>query len=390
MKVLLTTFFCWALAHGTIGFSQIADNQDQDLDRDRIARLSDAPTSSTYAAGSSKAIGPIAEGMDSLIFNPANTVRRVSSKKTPLTSYFNFPHVTIQSTEGSDSFLEKSALAGQPSNTVLTEIVEDASQGQYHFGRSTLLIPAIGIGRMIFAPLYDLQFSAVKASDESEVVDLNYQRRVGGIAGLSFSDAKQEFALGISAAYFDMDQLRGDFLSSELADEETQEQQFTDATGAYSATSLTVGTTWRISGKASPTISVTMKDFGGTEYTHKSGTGSDYKIEQNTSVGFAISPELSKWGFFNLVLETDKITDDELSLDKKFHASSGFDFGGRGDASWLSLFGGYDHLGGSYGGHINIGFIGLQYATFNENIGTNATPITQQRQSITASIDLAR
>ncbi len=392
MKARLRIIFCCSVSWATLGHGQIASNQDQDLERDRIARLSDAPIASTHSAGSSKAIGPITEGMDSLIYNPANTVgrSRASSKKDAFASHFGFPYLVIQSTEGSDSFLEKSALAGEPSSTILSQMVEDASEEQYHFGRSTLMVPAVGLGRMIVAPLYDLQFNAVKASDTSDVVDLNYQKKVGAIAGLSFTDKKKELALGISAAFFNMDQIRGDFLASDMADTEVSKQQFEDATGSYSVLSLTTGLSWRINHKASPTISVTMKDLGGTDYSHQSGIGSDYKVEQNTSVGFAVSPSLGKWGFYNFVLETDEITNDELSLDKKIHASTGFDFGGRGSFSILSIYGGYDHLGGSYGGHINIGFIGLQYATFNENIGTYKEPIAQQRQSITASIDLAR
>src|SRR5262249_47939735 len=113
-----------------------------------------------------------------------------------------------------------------------------------------------------------------------------------------------------------------------------------------------VGLDWRLGNKGSPTLAVAVKNLGGARFHGATGTTTD---KQDVNVGFALEPTLGKWGVLNLVLQADKLSDQDTALIKKYKVGTELLVGGYGSYATLALRGGYNYAGPSGGLYLNLG-----------------------------------
>src|SRR5690606_23248638 len=121
------------------------------------------------------------------------------------------------------------------------------------------------------------------------------------------------------------------------------------ASTTYQGTAHNVGMLWRLGKKAMPTLAVVARDVADTVYKVQKGDGEEQKDLQDLTLGFSVSPELGKWGHLHMMIEGSRLSNDEVTLQKRLRGGFELTFGERyGSDSILALRVGGNSAGASY------------------------------------------
>lgn len=349
--------------------------------------VDDSPFATARAAAMGGAISPLADGPGAYYYNPAGIGWVQDRKSQSLVRQLHFPYVGVSFNENSRNLYDDFEEEGARSDPIIGSAVVDAHAGKRQYARVSLL-PNVVLGRLMVGGLVDQQLAAVPTGTDG-VIDTRYVQSSGVVFGTSASDPKGRLSLGVSSGMISRTDVKGNFLYTDMADTATRKQVLADSTEKYSGTPINAGLVWRLSPKGNPSISVAMRDLGGTTYSNSSADGEDLVIKEDMTIGFGLSPNLGKWGQLNLALEGGRLSDGEVAINKKTRVGLELTLGGKGSAALLALRSGYNYAGASYGASINLGLLGMQYSNHAEDIGIGNRRVIERRSTAIFTVNVA-
>jgi hypothetical protein len=269
--------------------------------------------------------------------------------------------------------------------------IVDANAGNRQYGRATLGLGAI-IKRTAIVPFYDQQMAAVGQGNGTDLVDLRYRSTSGVAWGTSISDPSASvFSVGVGGQYNTIEQIEGQFAYLDLVNKDARADAVKDHTYKFSGHGLHVGLLWRLAKEGSPTLAVVGRNAGNTRYTSsKPEQYGDLVIKEDLTVGFSLSPKMGKSSRLNWVIEAGRISDDEVTLRKKFR--TGLELlmgGGPGSYATFGARCGYNHAGASAGLLLNLGILTLEAASQAEDIGLENSRVIERRTVGAVSVNVA-
>lgn len=353
------------------------------------AKLSKQPFGSTGLDGRAGTSVPTFGGPDSAMSNPASIGINDDTPSTAWVKHFHFPLVYGAYNEHSKSLLETISFQGGLKGAEFQESVIAARDGKPQYSRASLF-PNARIGQVIIGPIYDIELASTKIHPDNDIVEFAYQRKTGAGLGWSIVDPSGSLKIGLFAHYLELERFQGSYISDQVMDISESEQLIEDGMGRYKGLGLNVGLLWKMKHKMTPVVSLRAKDVGGTHYFHQNGSGESFTNKQDLGIGLGFSPQIFSQVFAHIFLEGNNLTNDEVPVESKGRLGGGLTFGGRDAFSICGVNMGLDASGFAYGGHLNIGLIGVQYANFAVDVGTEDHRAIERRQSGSLSINLAQ
>ena len=357
-----------------------------------ITKLNDDYWASAKGAGLSGGASPLVSGMDAPYYNPAGIGGiHLSPKEAKKTArYIGFPYVGVAI--GEDSVDLQSEFSKTPNSTdggPTTAAILDAHAGKRQFGRFSF-VPGFVVSRFMFNYAYDYQVAAVAKDDDSGLIDAHQRISSGPGMGFSATDPDGIFYLGAYSAFLTREVIKADLTFSSVNNAETRSDTFDEHRKTYTGLDTNVGILWRVAKKAKPSFSLVARHAGDTKFEPSDASDEAVEVEQDVVVGFSASPQLGKWGFFNFVMEADKITDEETAIEKKVRAGFELTIGALfGNNSGFGVRGGVNAAGGSYGFHANLGLVRIQASSFAEDIGVDNEKVIERRYVANISVNVA-
>jgi hypothetical protein len=366
-----------------------AQTADDEVDPEEQTVLDDSPFISPRADGMAGAISALADGTDANYYNPAG-IGGIHEQKTnkSLIRKFYFIYAGLSINQNSYDTNKEMQQSGAASDATIGSAIIDTQKGERQFTRVSLT-PNFGIGRLNFGPIYDMQLAAVPVGDDTDLVDMHYQEKVGLGMGLSVADPKGRLYLGAYATYLNIRDVNGRFLYTEMVDKQARQDAIKDDTSRYSGLGTNVGLLWKIADPGKPSLAVVARNLNDTRYSKVKGDGDELVAKEDLNVGFAVSPRLGKVGFFNFSIEGGHLSDESVEVNKKWRTGIELNFGDNGSESIFGLRAGGSQAGAAFGAQINLWLLGIQYANFPVDVGIENKRMIERRQSAVLSVNLA-
>ncbi|NRA63811.1 MAG: hypothetical protein HRU19_04975 [Pseudobacteriovorax sp.] len=354
------------------------------------ATLSDSLWPSARAAGLGGSITGIANGMDAPYYNPAYIgSMNAKEKGKPFVTSVLFPYFSFSVNENTVKLNESLSKAGDVNDEEVAAQILRAHEGERQYGRATIA-PAITLGRTMITYIYDNQLAAAAIAPGSDQIDVSARTMEGPALGFSFADSKDRFYLGFFSGFFTLKQTQGVFNFTDLNDPGTRKSAFGDATKTYEGSPLNIGTTWRLSPRWKPSLSLVFRDAGGTKYRANDEATEDFKVEEDFTMSFSLHPDIGKWGKLNTNLEAEKLTVKSIALRKKIKLGVEWTLGKRGGSSaGLGVRIGANNAGASGGLGINLGILGISVASSVEDVGVNNISVIERRTFVNFGVNVA-
>lgn len=347
--------------------------------------IEENPFASARAASMGGALSPVADGVAAAYYNPAGIGGVENPKGKGLVRQLHFPYAGTSYNENSRNMYGNFEADGISAAPLIESAVEGAQLGKNQYSRLSLF-PNIVIGRLLLGPVLDQQMAAVP-TDTDGVVRTQLVQRSGFVAGASFSDTKGRLMLGLSGGSISRKDIVGDFNAADMADVATRDAVVESATQNYSGNPINAGVIWRITPRWSPSISLAIRDMGGTKYSNTSG-GDDLEVAEDMTIGFGLSPTVGKWGRFNLVVEGGHLSND-TAINEKLRVGTELSVAGFGSNALMALRAGYNFDGASYGASINLGILSFQYSNHAANIGIAGERVIERRTTTIFVVNVA-
>lgn len=346
------------------------------------------PLGTTRSAGMSEALGAVADDLDALLFNPAGIGGKFHKKNPPALRKLYFPQVSIFANKNSlDLNTEFSSEGGADSSAIGSAIV-DANAGKRQYARASSVVGVV-IGRFIVVPYNDIQIAAVSQGESTNLVDMRYRSQSGVGFGFSAQDSSERFSLGYSGYIAQRSEIYGAFQYADIIDSAARKSLLKDNTVKSSARAHNLGFTWRMAKTAAPTLSVLVRDLGGTKFVPADSSNDEIVYKQDLTTGFSLGTQPGKPMMFTYMLEADRLADDEVSFEKKLKTSFEWTFAGTGSYARFALRGGYTFAGPSAGFSINLGIIGLEAGLYSVDVGKGNEKLTEHRYTGTLYVNVA-
>jgi hypothetical protein len=363
--------------------------------------IDEAPFATSRAAGMAGAISPVADDLDAAVHNPAGIGGlRWGKQKVPFARKVYFPYVSGGANPDSDELTSElgtmakerpstgvDEAAEEDSETEVDHAIEKAAAGKRQYVRASILPTGLVLGRAMIVPFTDQQIAAVSHGPDTGLIDMRIRSLSGIGAGLSATDPQERFAIGYFGYTGTRRETAGTFTFDEFTDAEQRSAAISDKSTTYTGMSNNVGMNFRLGQKATPTLAVVLKNAGDT--TWAADEGEDLVVEQDLTVGFGLSPQLGKSGFFNFVLEAYRLMDEEVSFQKKYRVGMELTLGGFGSHAIFGLRTGYSDEGAAGGLTLNLGLIGVEAAMHGVDIGAGNERVIEQRYLGTVFVNVA-
>ena len=358
------------------------------IDEDTI--LDEAPIISSRAAGLGGALSTLADDLDAAYYNPAGIGGlHWGKEKAPLTRKVYFPFVGAGVNKATNSVIKDFRSEDGTRDTTVGRTIINANEGERQYARATAAFGVV-FGRLLVAPFTDHQIAAVSYGQDTDLIKARYRTLTGGVVGASVCDPGGRLYLGFSSFYLSRKETVGDFNYLDMLDKSSRNSAFNDASTKYTGVANNVGAIWRLADKGRPSLGLSVKNLGGTNYKSSSSDSEDLKVEQDFTVGFSYSPNLSKgWGLLNFIVEEDHISNKEISLHKKHKLGLEWLIGGMGSYTTFGLRTGYNEAGVSLGLTLNAGILALEVASQAEDIGVDNKRVTERRTIVTFGVNVA-
>jgi hypothetical protein len=348
-----------------------------------------APWISARAAGMSEAVDPIANGMEAPYYNPAAIGGLHYKQERPAVSQLYFPYLGLAFNRSSQS-LNQALRNGEDldDSSVANELLQ-AYNGEHPYARLSLL-PAITLYRMFLGYTYDVRAMSTPHETDSDLLEVNYREQSGPVFGTSFASKNRSFHMGISAQYLTRKVTQGAFPLATVNDASSRRKSFRDSQEKYVGVPVHVGALWTGFYKWRPSVSLVARNVTGPTLQSKDPEAAKHSLKEDVTLGFALSPNIGKWGMLNVVLEGNQLTQKSIPSKDKLRFGTELTFGNAfGAESGFSLRSGYSFAGISYGLGANLGMFGLQAASFVEDIGADASRVLERRSVINLGINIA-
>lgn len=381
LKKLSFIYFSFALT--STGLSQESETQVQ------RALLSESHWASPRASSMAGAISPIAEGLDASYYNPAGVGGITKEGNRPAIHRLYFPYF---STAVNNNTIDLSGDISQASNLedpVVIEQILNAFDNQRQYGRFSI-VPSITFFRTQLSYVFDTQVAAAAIDSSRDQVDLESRTVTGPSIAFSFANGSKTFSFGLFAGFFNREETAGEFSFVDLNNPETRPDILKSGRQTYEGTPIHTGINWVIGKKWRPSLAIAFKNVGGTKYRNKNTDNEDIKVAEDLTLGFSTTPKLGKWGHLSFVTEAHELSNSDKATSKKLRAGLEFNLGSNpGNRAGFSLRSGYNSAGASFGLGMNLGLIGINAASFAEDVGVNNKRVIERRFVLDFAVNVA-
>lgn len=360
---------------------------------DPHASFDRSPWVSARAAGMSEAVSPIANGLEAPYYNPALIGGLNYKQMRGPVSNLQFPSVGAAWGPSSMPLMKEVAQGGSPRTPAAAEQLRRAYDGSHAYGRFTLL-PTVTFYRVFVGYVYDSRAAAVPRSDASDVIDVASQQQSGPMLGFSLGSPTRNFYLGLSTAFIQRAEIQGSIPLSvpdpAEGEEDALPQGFDLIENRFRGSPLHLGTLYSFNYRWRPSISLVARNLLGTLYSSSNSEVASYKEREDITLGFGLSPNLGTWGIWSSVLEFADTTRSDKSFASKVRFGSELTFGNAfGAQAGFALRMGYRQAGPSFGLGVNLGLIGIQAATYAEDIGIDGERMIERKSMVNVGINIA-
>jgi hypothetical protein len=358
--------------------------------------LDPSPVTSARAAGMGGTLSTIADGGEASYYNPA-AIGGIHWEGTPPdVRELYFPQVSIAANEHAADLAQKMFKEGATGDSAIGQAIVDAQSTDRQYARTSQQL-SLTWKRLRLGYFNDVQLAAVKREDLDEGsgnIETKFQNRRGIRAGISATDSKERFYLGLSSNFEDLNQISGTFSYIDFIDQQRR-SQITKTNGYdYTGVLSHAGLIWVVSKQWRPSLALVVHDVGDTHYKLKKfpegspESAGNLKVPQDYTLGFSISPNLGKWGHLSYVVEAGALADQKLAVNRKMRTAAELSLGSFGSRSWFALRSGYNSGTYSVGGLINLGLIQLEFASQGQEVGIDNHRIQDRRYVITLAINV--
>ena len=384
------------LCRGLVGFAMIIGwpvhahaAEAEPIDPEAQTILSNDLWISTRGEAMSGALTGLADGTDAPLYNPAGIGGLHQTDKGPFIRQLHFPLFGASANDNAIDLNNEFNKAGAVGSATVAKALVDANAGKRQFGRLSVL-PNIVLSRMMLSYVFDTQFAAVSQGAETDQIGLRFRQVSGPGVGISASDSKGRFYLGLFAASVKRDEAYTVVDYATIADPDTRKKSLKESTHSYHGNPGSAGFIWVMSQEARPALSLAARDVGGTQYTSQDPEVASLRVHQNFALAFSTSPQLGKWGYLNFAVEADRFHEADVTIDKKLRAGLELSFGhAYGNRSAVALRSGYSAAGAAFGLLVNIGLIGIQCSDQAVDVGAGNKRLIERRKSAIFSINVA-
>jgi hypothetical protein len=353
--------------------------------------LDRAPWISARAAGLGQALSGNANGLDAYYYNPALIGGFRSSKEQPFLTHLFMPYIGNSSEAGSNKILTQTLGGEKLEDNAVADLLQPAFDGERPY-TAVSLTPVAIFNRLMAGYTYNNRTAAFRNDEDPALSKIHVDQRTlsGPFIGFSAIAPKNDFYLGVSAAFLKSTTVQSDLDAATFANRETRKVAFETGKETYEGMPINIGMHYRFANMLKPNISAVVNDVGSTRFSPADKTEETVIQKENVTLGLGISPEFKNWGTLNVMLEASDLTQHEVSTRDKFRASTEFTVGDRfGADAGLSFRLGYTSAGVSFGAGINLGILNAQIASFAEDIGTQGQRVIERRSVLNLAINIA-
>lgn len=353
-----------------------------------LSVIDEDPIPSPRGAGMADALSTSSDDLDAAFHNPAGIGGlNVNKKNNNWVRKLYFPWVAVGVNKNSQNLYKEVKSEGGTNDSTIGKAIVDASAGERQYARANMTLGMV-FGRTMIVPFNDIQVAAASQGGGSDLVDLRYASTSGVGYGFSAQDKEGKISLGYFGYAANRSETTGTFLYDDIIDSTQRKQIIADDTTKYSATGHNVGLIWKLGKAGSPTLGIAVKNAGDTKFKAKAG-GEDKVLKENATVGFSVSPMLGKTSWWNFVLEAANLTDQDVTLLKKYRFGTEMVLGGFGSYATFGLRGGYSYAGGAGGLSLNLGLIGLEAGVYSVDVGAGNQRVPEQRGVASLYVNVA-
>lgn len=364
---------------------------DEALDDTYNTVIDEAPFGTVRAASMSGAIGPIADDLDAAVHNPAGIGGlRWGKAALPVARKVYFPYVLFSRNKDSQGLSRElgNMVRDRPRIALQDAITKDdktevdqafsaAVAGKRQYVRASAIPVGVTLGRTMIVPFNDQQIAAVRHSNNDTLVDLRIRNLTGLGAGLSLSDPNEKVTLGYFSYLASRRETQGTFTLDDFNDPARRIAVIREHSYNYQGASQNVGANILLGQLWTPTLAIALSDIGDTTWSTSS---SDHLVvKQDLAVSLSLSPQLARSLATHLVLTTNRLLAEEVSLAKKYRVGLEFSLGGIGSYATASLRTGYSAEGLAAGASLNLGLIGAELGFHSVDIGAGNKIMIEQR-----------
>jgi len=353
-----------------------------------LTALEENPLLSARAAGLSGALITLADSTDAGIINPAGVGGLDVGEKLPFIRQLHFLRVGVSANDQFQKWVSDFQKMDADQSDALGRAVIEAYAGQRKYGRLSIA-PNIILGRLMIAPYSDQQIAAVAHGEGSGIIDFHYRTSRGAVVAISARDPQGRIHLGASAQYASISEVNAAVPYESISTMTRRTRELRDLTGAYSGTALQAGIIWRLSDKGTPRLGAVLRHIGDTTYESSKEAFAEKVIKQNLDLGLSVSPRLKRFGLLHFSANALGVLDDTVALTKKYRLGTEYIFGGDGALSVFALRAGYSSAGLSFGGHLNLGLLALEYASESYDFGIANRSTSERRTTVILSVNVA-
>ncbi len=354
-------------------------------------RLSDSFWVSPRAEGLAGALSLFADGLDAPYYNPAGIGGlEWKSEKSGAVKNIYFPAAGGSINEHSQELNQKFSTSGGKDDSAIGQALVDAAGGTRQFGRGSFITGAI-VGRFAVLPFLDAQGAAVSQGSDG-LVSGHFRTNSGVVTGISLANAKNTLFLGVSRAFISSTVYKGSVYYHDIIDTSARSKALKDLKTSYSAEVQNYGILWRYPKGVRPSVSGVIRHQGGTEFVStKSKTDmspASYKIAEDVTLGFGISPIIDGYLLINYGLEGHHLSDKAMALDKKIATGVEFSLIDSKQKPYLSVRTGYNIAGMTYGFGAAFSMFKVELSSYAEDVGIGNIQYKERRTSGLIAIDI--
>ena len=235
----------------------------------------------------------------------------------------------------------------------------------------------------------DLQVAAFR-NNQDEKMSATYLTNTGLGVGMSFVSSKNRFYWGFFSSTHNLNLAQGE-TSFDTLNSPKERSSFINESGQdYSLVRSNVGFSYVAGKKSKACISLVVRDVGNSKFVAKGETTvtDPTTFQQNTVLGFSVSPRIGRYSTLNLILEQRNLENRDLAVSEKFAMGAELNFFDFGSSAFFSLRAGQNHAGASFGASINLGLVQFEYAREMRDYGEGNLLATEAVTTLVASTNI--
>jgi hypothetical protein len=346
-----------------------------------------SPFISPRASAMAGAYSPFATNLDAAFQNPAGIGGYLEKSPGSFVRQLNFPYAGITVNDSTRALNSDFSSQGGADDAEIGRTIIDAYGGKRQFARASI-VPNIVLSRLMLLPILDQQIAAIPQGSGTDEVKMHYRGSYGIGGGFSVSDPRGALTLGVFASSLSVQEVKGTALYSSVINADERNAAIGDITSKFSGKRVNAGLTYKLGKNGVTMFSLVARDLGHSQFNRTSGNGEELKFDEDWSLAFGASPRIGKSMALKYVLQADLISNHDLAIVEKLKTGIEFLYGSDLDRPLVGVRAGYNYSGLSTGFDLNLGMIGLQLASYAEDIGTGNSRVVERRNEISLMIEL--